>query len=945
MRKVLYSVVLSIAVIIGMFPLSFNVGAVDVVVNESQSSEISYSAIESYREYFSGVSNKQNADEAVKGISLTDEAEQQDGSVVLKETQTVAYEFVVENEGLYNIVFNYAPLKSKGQNIEFALKLDGKIPFEEASYCTFYRTWCDDAETIAKTDSQGNDITPNQIELFNRQTVCLQDNTGTYNEPYLFYFSSGKHTVELIGQREQMTVYSLNLQPQKKIISYKEYSEKNKQSGYACANSELEVFEAENAYLKSDSVLYGRNDRSSPLSTPYSASAIKLNTIGGTSWSTQGQWIEWEINVKESGLYRFTFRARQNFISGSFVSRKMYIDGVMPFAECADIRIPYSTNWQNITPEYDFYLEKGKHTIKLEVTIGALSDIVSKIDKAVFELNSAYRKVIMITGTEPDKYRDYELDKYLPEVFEIFKNQSESLKSVNEELIRLSKKRGSMNGILQTLENQLIEFIEKPEKIQNQLSSFKDNVASLGTWLTDIRTQSLELDKFYLYPSNIDENEIPKATAGFFEKLKHEARIFISSFVVDYNVLSDNSQGANMKKISVWVQAGRDQANIIKEMVNNDFSVKNDIRVELKLVQGQLMAATASGVGPDAVLQSVNSEPINYAVRNAVVDLTQFPDFKEISSRFRDSALTPYTFNGSVYALPETQTFSILFYRKDILAELGIEIPETWEEMFAAIGILQKNNMTAGIQPPNSAAGSFTALSTMAMLLYQEGGELYNDNNSKSGLSTEAAQSAFEKWVSLYIDYDLPTKYDALNRFRSGEMPMLIDDFTLYNLISVGAPELRGMWGFAGVPGTLQDDGTLNYNVPSTGICCMIMNNTKALQEAWEFIKWWISAEIQSEYGREMENKLGVSARYPSANIEAFSNMSWSVSELAVLNSQWQNVKGIPEIPGGYFTTRHLNNAFRRVLSYNEDPRETLLNYAEKIDDEITAKRKEFNIH
>jgi ABC-type glycerol-3-phosphate transport system substrate-binding protein len=175
-------------------------------------------------------------------------------------------------------------------------------------------------------------------------------------------------------------------------------------------------------------------------------------------------------------------------------------------------------------------------------------------------------------------------------------------------------------------------------------------------------------------------------------------------------------------------------------------------------------------------------------------------------------------------------------------------------------------------------------------------------------------------------------------------MPFAIEDFTFYNLLSVAAPEIRGMWSFTEVPGTLQNDGTVDHSVSSTGICCMMMKTSRLKEDSWKFMSWWTGADVQTSYGQEIESQLGVSARYPSANIEAFSQMAWSIKEMNTLNSQWMNVKAIPEVPGGYFTSRHLNNAFRRVLSFNENPKETLLDYVNKINGEISAKRKEFRL-
>ena len=85
-------------------------------------------------------------------------------------------------------------------------------------------------------------------------------------------------------------------------------------------------------------------------------------------------------------------------------------------------------------------------------------------------------------------------------------------------------------------------------------------------------------------------------------------------------------------------------------------------------------------------------------------------------------------------------------------------------------------------------------------------------------------------------------------------------------------------------------------------------------------------------------------ARYNSANINAMQELPWSLEDLTVLNEQWKTVKGIPMIPGSYYTTRHLDNAFREVYTYGEIPRNALTKYVMEINKEITKKRQEFNL-
>lgn len=865
-------------------------------------------------------------------------------ALIAQEEESISYTFVCEEAGLYQLGVAYYPVEARGLNIEFSVVLDGKLPFSEAQYNTLYRVWVDDTAPGEKVDAAGNHIIPGQHEEPVWQSVWVADHTGAYADAYAFYLTEGEHTLTMTARREVLAVAEVWFENPEAALPYETVKADYDAQGYAAAQAEIVTIEAEQAARKSDSVLYGRTDRSSPLTTPYSSRCTMLNTIGGGSWGVQGQWIEWDFTVPADGLYRLAFRGRQDLLSGSFTTRKVYIDGALPFAELADVRVNYDQDWQNIVLPYDVYLTAGEHTLRMEATIGGLSELVTLADEAVYQLNAAYRRVVMMTGTTPDTYRDYQLDVNIPEVFVIFEEQAEVLRRCDALLLEMTGERGSMNGILQTLALQLEEFCKKPEQVQKRLSTFKDNVGSLGSWLVQIKQLPLEIDKIYIMPADFDTDALPGAEAGFLRQMQHEAALFYSSFVVDYSVIGTLETDEDTPTIEVWVSAGRDQANMIKQLIDNDFTPSTGIAVNLKLVQGQLMNATAAGAGPDVVLQLGNSEPVNYAVRGAAYDLTRFDDYEEVASRFRQSAMTPYELEGGIYALPETQTFSVMFYRTDVLDELGLAAPTTWEEMFHVVGRLQRKNMTVGIQPPNSVAGNYTALSSMAMLLYQRGGEMYLEGNTRSGLSSQEAKDAFSMWVSLYVDYELPVKYDTLTRFRSGEMPVVIEDFTFYNLLQVAAPEIRGMWSFCAVPGTVREDGSVDHSVSGTGICCMLMDAAEDKDAAWKFMKWWTSAKTQTQYGKDIENQLGVSARYPSANVEAFASMPWSAAELGVLNAQWENVKGIPEVPGGYFTARHLNNAFRRVLNYHEDPGETLLDYVKNIDEEITTKRKEFGL-
>ena len=59
-------------------------------------------------------------------------------------------------------------------------------------------------------------------------------------------------------------------------------------------------------------------------------------------------------------------------------------------------------------------LTAGKHTLRMEVVLGEMADIISRVQQCVLQLNSIYRQVLYITGTSPDPYRDYQIERSLP---------------------------------------------------------------------------------------------------------------------------------------------------------------------------------------------------------------------------------------------------------------------------------------------------------------------------------------------------------------------------------------------------------------------------------------------------------------------------------------------------------------------------------------------------
>jgi len=854
----------------------------------------------------------------------------------------VTWEVDVPQEGLYNIFIEYYPIEGRSSAIEREIWINGTSPFIDAKHITLTRVWVN-AEEV-KQDNRGNDLRPRQIEQPRWQTAYFNDYMGYHNEPYLFHFNKGKNIIKLVSVKEPMVIGSMKLTQYKTIPTYKEKLDEYKQNGYEIIDDEPVYLQGESAVFKSDPTLYPLNDRTTPATVPYHKSKIRLNTIGGTNWQLPGQWIEWDIPVEKSGLYQITIKGRQNITRGLYANRRITINGEVPFREMEYIPFNYSATWNNFIlgdgeEPYLFYLEEGVNKLKMEVVLGDLAEILREAEDSVYVLNNAYRKILMLTGRTPDKYRDYQLEKKLPGVMETLNEQSRILADLSKRLTDYTGQRGSHNGILDRLSYQLADMYKRPRTIQNRMKQFKDNVGALGTWINNTRYQPFEID--YIVVSSPGEN-LPKADASFFKRILHELSAFFASFTEDYNSVGNVYDEKDA--VTVWITTGRDQAQVIKKIIDDSFSPQKGIAVNVELVQANvLLPATVAGRGPDIAMTVGNGEPVNYATRHAAVDLTQFPDLPEVLKEFTDSSILPFRFQGGIYGLPEQQQFLMMFYRKDILDELGVEPPNTWEDLYNVIPVIQKTNMDISV-PVVVNNDIWGAMESFSTLLYQEGGKLYNGDGISSALDTEEAIRAFKKWTELYVNYKFPVEFDVANRFRTGEIPLALNEYWLYNSLQVFAPELRGMWEMAPIPGVMREDGVVDRSTTSGGYAVMMLEQAKDKEAAWEFMKWWVSADTQVRFGREMESLMGASARHPTANIEAAKRLPWPVKDYNALAEQRQWVIGNPEVPGGYFTPRHLNNAFRKVTINGEDPRETLLDYVRIINEEIDNKRKEFGL-
>ena len=876
----------------------------------------------------------------------------------------VTWEVEVPESGYYNLYIEYFLPESRGVAAERVVYINGEIPFEDARNVSFSRIWTDGGEV--KVDNQGNEIRPTQVEVCDWQSAYFRDDMGYITEPYRFYLEKGKNSISLEGENEPMLLKKMVVSAVQHMDTYEEYLAKQPQvNASEGAKNYSQTIQGEKSTLRSESSLYAKYDRSSPTTQPNSVTTTVLNYVGGEAWRSPGQWIEWDFEVPEDGYYNIMIKGRQNYARGSVSNRTVYIDGEVPFEEMKEISFEYSNDWKCVeladeegTP-YNIYLTEGTHTIRMEAALGGIGPILEELEDSTYRLNQIYRKILVYTGANPDKYRDYKIDLNYPEIMQAMELESKRLYKIVDDMVAYSGQKADQIATAQTVAQQLERFCEKPSKITLEFTTFKDNITALGTASLNMSQTKLDVD--YLVVTGTDTRPA-KDKAGAFAKLWHEIKSFVASFTVDYNSVGDvyDDKGSD-EVVKVWILTGRDQGTILKSMVDDTFTPQSGVKVNVEIVDASaLLNAVLAGRGPNVVLSVGADQPVNYALRGAAEDITQFADYEEVLSHYTPSSYEQYSLDGSIYAVPETQTFNVMFYRKDVLEELGLEVPQTWQELIEMLPTIQGNNLSVGIPSAAGSSGSAAATTAVAStapdlslyfsLLFQNGGDLYNKAGTKTTVDDEAGIKAFDDYIRYFNDYGIPVWFDFVSRFRSGEMPIGVAPYSTYNTLMVSAPEIRGLWDFTLIPGTERKDENGNTYIDRsdfiTGSATMMIStdNETLKQNSWEFMKWWAQPDTQVRFGREIEALLGSSARYATANKDAFEQLSWSADDIATLSEQWDQTVGIREVPGGYYTGRHITNAIRKVVNDKDDTRETIIDYSITINDEITKKRNEFGL-
>jgi multiple sugar transport system substrate-binding protein len=356
--------------------------------------------------------------------------------------------------------------------------------------------------------------------------------------------------------------------------------------------------------------------------------------------------------------------------------------------------------------------------------------------------------------------------------------------------------------------------------------------------------------KEYLYMSKISRLTIPLLTLLLLLTLSGLAVAQDATPSPLVEEVSDEFAGTEVRLIFAnhpWNNAIQrllpqfEQASGITLRVESYFEDQLSQRLQIGLTSGNTQA--------DAFMFRPLQEGRLFAQNGWVQDMNEYVGADEAWNweDFQEAARNTLTAeDGFLFGVPIVSERQMLYYRKDIFEEQGIEPPQTLEELEQIAA--QLNNPDEEFYGVVIRGRRAPLVTQFSSFLYSFGGTWLNEDGTSALDSPEALQ-AYEFYSNLLRNYGPPGTVnmswpEALALFQQGKVAMWLDADVFYsNIIDPNQSIVADKVGFAPFPEG--PAGANQYNVTSWALG---MNAASPNKDAtWEFIKWATSPAVVLE--------------------------------------------------------------------------------------------------
>lgn len=824
------------------------------------------------------------------------------------------YHVHAETDGWYYLQLEYMPMGSSLSDFSVDIKINGEQAYYEMKAIALPLMWQDETKEFPK-DGYGDESAPRQVRLEGWQTTYLYNNTYSSAAPLLFPLRAGENEITLTNiSSDGLGLGSLTItEPDLKIPTYEEY-----RSAYAAGAAPSDGYYEVNAteYIKKNTTQAILEYENNPALTPHETARKVMNTL---NWTEAGTEIEYTVDVKQDGWYQLAFHyknEKQEFDAFETIR----IDGAIPFAEClCYVFAPTGTNWTNevLSDEngepYYFYLTKGTHTISMKAEAEPVMRAWRYARLMSEHVSQFALEITKITGAEKDKNRTWKMTRYIPEISDYLKAYEILIQEIRYSLQDYTPV--GVNGALLADFDKAMQFIERMSEYPDEIALYtndltgRDNsvLVSLSNFTSEICKQDFTLDMIYVYGTQ----ELPPERAGVMTVVGNWFKTLFHSFTTNkYSTETDDEE-----VLTVWVNRAVTHVDLLQKLADTDFTPRTGIRVKISIMPdaNKLTLSAAANQTPDVALGLTSYMPFDLACRGALYDMTQFEDFWEVANRFVPGAFVPYVYNEGVYAIPETLDFHALVYRTDIFESLGLDVPDTWDDVIGILPELQRYGMN--FYHNISSGVGYKWFFQTTPLIFQNGGKLYTDDGLRTAIDEPNSVKGLQALGNLFIAYSLDTQVNSFfNSFRYSILPVGIIDSNEYILLKNGAPELEGQWALSAYPGTVQEDGSVSRYYVANGTGGVIFGDTDKQEEAWEFLKWWTEHDTQVTYTYTLRSTYGKQFFWIPSNVEALADAPIDQADKQVILEQVTWLRDVPRTPGQYLVERSISDIWNTMV-------------------------------
>ncbi|MBF0410226.1 MAG: extracellular solute-binding protein [Candidatus Riflebacteria bacterium] len=391
-------------------------------------------------------------------------------------------------------------------------------------------------------------------------------------------------------------------------------------------------------------------------------------------------------------------------------------------------------------------------------------------------------------------------------------------------------------------------------------------------------------------------------------------------------MISAGSSAEQQTVLKFWVMGG--EGKLIPQVLQNFEKENPDIKVITQAVSWdsaheKLVTAIIGGTTPD-ICQLGTTWMSKFHAMNAFLpmdELIKESDFNT-SDFFKDS-LETNRFEKKLFGVPWYVDTRVLYYRSDLLSNLGYKtFPSTWDE-FENLGrkVLEHKRK-------NSERGYFYSFPandiTVLMYYWQSGFSLNFESKSCEYFSKPGMIQAIKKVKSFYDQkFNSMTEYGGMqyfDAFSNGFFPVMLSGPWLANDLELQLPHLKGLWNTAKLP----------KNVKSTsfvgGSNLIIFKNSRNVQAAWKLIKYLTRPSTQISW-------FEISRDLPSSRSAWSSPELSKYKELSAFKDQLEDSCFPPAVP----EWEHIAAKFGGILEECFRGKINETEAADKLSDSITS--------